>query len=623
MNLIPKVTTFLLLLFFVLIAHVNAQSVSNRLLLKKASIDIQTDFMSKNTNDIKVVNTFEFDNPQNSNTISFYAPYLDKLTSDQLSKPIRDSILVDGKKVTDFEIAMNFGSKEFSLRFEKPLPKNFNISFTSNALVYDKPNTASLYLSAQSTTYYSDTDTQIKLLTPSSSRAYGKAVVFYTSPIPEKVETDAKDEISTRTYGARSFIDDQGLYVELGIQNDFLFNLKLSLPDETNDPSIKSDVRYVYVTLPMLHGNNGQFTYIEKIEPKPDWVYTTSKFNNDKTYIVYEMDLKAKDINVTGLVSLNPYNYLEDGTLNNDLSKTSLAEYLPDAKTFYPYELKSNLYYLSNNMTIREEASKMKEPLLYDRILENYKHVVNLIDYDTAKLSLIENGYDTDIKNAVQVLKSKQAICSEYSILLSGLLRAQGIPTRIVLGFSAVEPVINYKENYHAWNEVPIQNYLWVPVDVTWGDTQRSYIGHDLKHITMNASSDWPQSWDIDLFRVTYSPDDPSKIASYKKHSDGYSLVFTETALSADEESYYHKKDDELALLKGDNVLYLDDITSKDRNTYEDYMFIRVLERVYVVLGVLLLILLIQYAIAAVVIYIERKRQKKQILESAKEKNHL
>jgi len=100
-------------------------------------------------------------------------------------------------------------------------------------------------------------------------------------------------------------------------------------------------------------------------------------------------------------------------------------------------------------------------------------------DYMTYDLSLVGER-----KSSVWAFENKRGVCVEYANLLTALLRATGIPTRYVNGYS-----YSVKENKfvgHTWIEVLIDNGDWVPFDPTW--LEGGYL--DATHIKTGAMLD-------------------------------------------------------------------------------------------------------------------------------------
>jgi hypothetical protein len=70
-------------------------------------------------------------------------------------------------------------------------------------------------------------------------------------------------------------------------------------------------------------------------------------------------------------------------------------------------------------------------------------------------------------RGALWALENGAGDCSEYSYLFVALCRAAGIPARIQAGFAFHRPSETLEDG-HMWAEYYLQNYGWIPVDVTW-----------------------------------------------------------------------------------------------------------------------------------------------------------
>jgi len=80
-----------------------------------------------------------------------------------------------------------------------------------------------------------------------------------------------------------------------------------------------------------------------------------------------------------------------------------------------------------------------------------YNYVRNHITYDYEKAASVGKGY---IPNADMALVSGKGICLDYASAMAGMLRSQGIPTRMEVGY--VDGV------YHAWVNVYVKEAGWV-----------------------------------------------------------------------------------------------------------------------------------------------------------------
>ena len=98
-----------------------------------------------------------------------------------------------------------------------------------------------------------------------------------------------------------------------------------------------------------------------------------------------------------------------------------------------------------------------------------YDYVVKHMTYDMQKAKTVESGY---LPNVDDSLESGSGICFDYAALLAAMLRAQGIPTRMLIGTVMPENL------YHAWNSVYVDGE-WVWMDATldgMGHRESDYI---------------------------------------------------------------------------------------------------------------------------------------------------
>lgn len=94
---------------------------------------------------------------------------------------------------------------------------------------------------------------------------------------------------------------------------------------------------------------------------------------------------------------------------------------------------------------------------LRTRIKTLYDYVVKNVTYDYDKIPTLTADYVPNIDETYTDLKG---ICYDYSALFASIQRSQGVPTRLVKGYS------RFVEGYHAWNEIFI-NGSWYIIDST------------------------------------------------------------------------------------------------------------------------------------------------------------
>ena len=87
-----------------------------------------------------------------------------------------------------------------------------------------------------------------------------------------------------------------------------------------------------------------------------------------------------------------------------------------------------------------------------------YDFVVGSLTYDKELASTVTSGYLPELD---KVLEKQKGICFDYAALMTGMLRSQGVPTKLVVGYAGTV--------YHAWISVWSATDGWVD-GVIWFD---------------------------------------------------------------------------------------------------------------------------------------------------------
>lgn len=80
-----------------------------------------------------------------------------------------------------------------------------------------------------------------------------------------------------------------------------------------------------------------------------------------------------------------------------------------------------------------------------------YHYVTENIAYDEELAATVKSGY---LPDSTRTMTTGKGICFDYASLMAVLLRCQGVPTRLVVGYSG--------EAYHAWISVYLKEIGWV-----------------------------------------------------------------------------------------------------------------------------------------------------------------
>lgn len=171
--------------------------------------------------------------------------------------------------------------------------------------------------------------------------------------------------------------------------------------------------------------------------------------NNNKENLPIQLGDGSYTVKILQNTSGNKYKVMDKSTLTVKGSN-SLDVYLTSAQPVY-WEGKSKLQSLTKSLTQNLKTDKEKVDAFYS-------YIVNNIKYDSNKINNISTDYVPQLEETID---SKLGICYDYAALFAGMLRSEGIHTKLVKGYKS-----DMKE-YHAWNEVLIDGN-WVTIDTTY-----------------------------------------------------------------------------------------------------------------------------------------------------------
>jgi transglutaminase-like putative cysteine protease len=138
-------------------------------------------------------------------------------------------------------------------------------------------------------------------------------------------------------------------------------------------------------------------------------------------------------------------------------------------KYFYIEQLEEKTVFLNSiqNINWNEDMDAVKfaaditkdKTATIEKVRAIYMYMIENIRYDVDKRQDLGAGY---IPDAQDTFDTNTGICYDYSSLFAAMLRSQGIPAKLVTGYSA------YVSGYHAWNEVYIEETNeWISIDTT------------------------------------------------------------------------------------------------------------------------------------------------------------
>ncbi len=141
--------------------------------------------------------------------------------------------------------------------------------------------------------------------------------------------------------------------------------------------------------------------------------------------------------------------------VHDDQYTTALSESFEVAldNEFVPYLYPNQYVNFSPDDKVISLGAELSEnvPDELSVVTNVYNYVAKNITYDKQKAKNVESGY---LPVVDEILEAKTGICFDYAAVMASMLRSQGIPTRLEVGYA--------KDAYHAWVSVYLQEHGWV-----------------------------------------------------------------------------------------------------------------------------------------------------------------
>lgn len=185
----------------------------------------------------------------------------------------------------------------------------------------------------------------------------------------------------------------------------------------------------------------------------------TYNLNNKGEYESFSLQMGngAYKVSVLENIQGTQYKFITTETVTLDLKEQNEV-YLTSVQ---------NIDWDKNDQAI-QKASELTKGLTSDqeKLEAIYNYIVANYRYDFDKLKNLQNDYLPDIDS---ILNSHKGICYDYASMFAAMMRSQGIPTKLVKGYT-----VN-ANGYHAWNEVyDSEKNDWVTIDTTYDSQMKA-----------------------------------------------------------------------------------------------------------------------------------------------------
>lgn len=120
---------------------------------------------------------------------------------------------------------------------------------------------------------------------------------------------------------------------------------------------------------------------------------------------------------------------------------------------FLPYMYPNQYVNFTEDSTAVQMAAELasQTDTDIDFLSDVYNYVIANVSYDDEKAMNVQIGYLPDID---ETMRTKKGICFDYAALMAAMLRSQGVPCKMAIGYS--------NEVKHAWIDVYIEGTGWI-----------------------------------------------------------------------------------------------------------------------------------------------------------------
>lgn len=180
---------------------------------------------------------------------------------------------------------------------------------------------------------------------------------------------------------------------------------------------------------------------------KDEAVYTYD-LNGLGEYEIFPLQLGDGKYNVSLYRNVQGTKYAKEAELQLEVELTNQDGAFLAPSQYVHYTPETYAVLAARQLCEGVESDAEKLDILVDFIEENFAY-----DYDRARQQKTFYLGDADM-----CFETRLGLCQDYSVMLASMLRTQGIPAKLVIGYA--------QNFYHAWNQVRIGDEYRL-VDVT------------------------------------------------------------------------------------------------------------------------------------------------------------
>jgi len=213
-----------------------------------------------------------------------------------------------------------------------------------------------------------------------------------------------------------------------------------------------SNVRDGYVMIRFL---NREITSVRVTIVGPDGINYQYRLNTDGRWEVFPLTAGNGSYTIRVFQNVSGNQYSLANSLTVDVTLTN--EFAPFLRPnqFVDFAPGSRVVTQANSIVRNSGSALESVSLIYNWVIEN-------IEYDFAFAARVANGQvTTHVPDLAQTMQTRMGICFDYASLMTAMLRSQGIPTRLVIGYVG--------DVFHAWISIHTPETGWIN-NIIWFD---------------------------------------------------------------------------------------------------------------------------------------------------------
>jgi Uncharacterized conserved protein len=304
--------------------------------------------------------------------------------------------------------------------------------------------------------FYTDSLSQVQFAISEKSE---ELVCTFKDPGEYEISLTVSDGTLTDQENVTVKVEQQNLSINL--IKEHVFDVKIECILKNNSSLTLKNLE-CYLRTPQAFYPFQKINSISASLTGVDQVFDDSK--NMLTHFKYDKSATVSPgqqykASITSTVSMYEYSFK---TISSDNMEYKADD--EDLKLYTGEDLFIDIYNPAIIDAAKKATGSETDPVIKAKKIYNY--VTAKLSYDYSRAA--DKNYK--FMNASQILKVGKGVCADYAILYTALLRASGIPARVAEGVP-VMLILDEKDKTidigHAWTEVKLPGYGWIPVDIT------------------------------------------------------------------------------------------------------------------------------------------------------------